>query len=215
MSQTLIGPGGWELLYCTVIVCIGGVWLWWSGRPHPRWEAFKRATLAVWTSRFPVAKASDEKAEEPAPNQSAVDKAEVQNQSDKAGTKASTTAAVSGKTAADQPAVIVAASPQIDGIVTSTRMTDREMAIFLALQRREDGSWRHSANAIHKLLGGARDDVLALIRQVRPGDAEAKAEPAKPVEQPKANSSTSSARFRLTPEQQQFRQKFELDRPAV
>lgn len=49
----------------------------------------------------------------------------------------------------------------------STRLTDTETVTLLAVQRGKDGKHRYSANQIHALIGGARADVLAQVREVR------------------------------------------------
>lgn len=50
---------------------------------------------------------------------------------------------------------------------------------MLAIQRAEDGSYRHSANDITKFIGGTAADVKDVIREVREGPAP-KAEPPQP-----------------------------------
>lgn len=75
----------------------------------------------------------------------------------------------------------------------SRDLSNEDLIVLLALQRGAGGKPRYSANAIHALIGGDRNTVLALIREVRSG-------PAAPVFPP------------LTPAQQQQRE--ELGLPA-
>jgi hypothetical protein len=72
----------------------------------------------------------------------------------------------------------------------SRYLTDREFTIFLIMQRRPDGKYRLSANAIHKAVGGSREEVLRMVREIR--------EP-----QPEYHP--------LTPEQQQLRESLSLE----
>lgn len=64
------------------------------------------------------------------------------------------------------------AAPDIDAENTdmprlSRNITDREMIVLLAMQRGTHGKHRYSANAIHTLVGGDRNTVLATIKQLR------------------------------------------------
>jgi hypothetical protein len=47
------------------------------------------------------------------------------------------------------------------------RMSDSDEIAVLAVQRKEDGSYRHSANEIAALMHGTRADVLDQIRAIR------------------------------------------------
>jgi hypothetical protein len=47
------------------------------------------------------------------------------------------------------------------------RMSDTDEIAVLAVQRKEDGSYRHSANEIAALMHGTRADVLDQIRAIR------------------------------------------------
>ncbi len=49
----------------------------------------------------------------------------------------------------------------------SRNITDSEMVVLLAAQRGKDGKPRYSANAIHTLVGGDRNAVLARIKELR------------------------------------------------
>lgn len=49
----------------------------------------------------------------------------------------------------------------------SAYLTDNEFTIFLARQKLRDGKYRLSANKIHDAVGGNRNDVLEIVRQVR------------------------------------------------
>jgi hypothetical protein len=49
----------------------------------------------------------------------------------------------------------------------SAYLTDNEFLIFLARQKRRDGKYRLSANDVYKAVGGNRNDVLDIVRQVR------------------------------------------------
>lgn len=72
----------------------------------------------------------------------------------------------------------------------SPYLTDREFTIFLITQRRPDGKYRLSANTVHKIVGGSREEMLRLVRELR--------EP-----QPEYHP--------LTPEQQGLRQSLSLE----
>ena len=54
----------------------------------------------------------------------------------------------------------------------SAYLTDDEFLVMLARQKTRGGGWRLSANAIVKMVGGDRTQVLATIRAVREGLAE-------------------------------------------
>lgn len=54
----------------------------------------------------------------------------------------------------------------------SAYLTDSEFLIMLARQKTRGGGWRLSANAIVKVVGGDRTQVLKMIREVREGPAE-------------------------------------------
>lgn len=54
----------------------------------------------------------------------------------------------------------------------SAYLTDDEFLVMLARQKTRGGGWRLSANAIVKVVGGDRTQVLATIREVREGPAE-------------------------------------------
>jgi len=49
----------------------------------------------------------------------------------------------------------------------SARLSDAEMIVLLATQRRADGKHRYSANQIQTLIGGDRNTVLARIKELR------------------------------------------------
>lgn len=64
------------------------------------------------------------------------------------------------------------AAPDIDAGNTdmprlSRTLTDSEMIVLLAAQRGKDGKHRYSANAIHTLVGGDRNAVLARVKELR------------------------------------------------
>ncbi len=73
----------------------------------------------------------------------------------------------------------------------SAYLTDQEFLVMLARQKTRAGSWRLSANAIVKVVGGDRTQVLKTIRDVREGPAELRP---------------------LSPEQQQLREQLQLER---
>jgi hypothetical protein len=73
----------------------------------------------------------------------------------------------------------------------STHLSDAEMIVLLAAQRGKDGKHRFSANAIHALIGGDRNTVLARVKELRSG--------------------TPAVFTPLTPEQQEFRTQLQLD----
>lgn len=63
-------------------------------------------------------------------------------------------------------------TPDIDAVNTdmprlSRNITDNEMIVLLAMQRGKDGKHRYSANAIHTLVGGDRNTVMATIKELR------------------------------------------------
>lgn len=65
-----------------------------------------------------------------------------------------------------------APAPDIDAANTdmprlSRNITDNEMIVVLAMQRGKDGKHRYSANAIHALVGGDRNTVMARIKELR------------------------------------------------
>ena len=49
----------------------------------------------------------------------------------------------------------------------SAYLTDNELVVLLARQKLRDGKYRFSANKIVDTLGGNRNDVLEVVRQVR------------------------------------------------
>lgn len=49
----------------------------------------------------------------------------------------------------------------------SAYLTDNEFLIFLVRQKLRDGKYRLSANDVYKVIGGNRNEVLDLIRQIR------------------------------------------------
>lgn len=49
----------------------------------------------------------------------------------------------------------------------SRTITDNEMIVLLAVQHGRDGKHRYSANAIHALVGGDRNTVMATIKELR------------------------------------------------
>lgn len=51
-----------------------------------------------------------------------------------------------------------------------SKLTEYEMVNRLASLQKVDGSWWFSANKIHEIVGGARNDVLAHVRAVRGGN---------------------------------------------
>lgn len=61
------------------------------------------------------------------------------------------------------------AAPDIDAVNSGIprSIADGEMIALLAIQRGRDGKYRYSANAIHTLVGGDRNTVLATIRELR------------------------------------------------
>lgn len=84
------------------------------------------------------------------------------------------------------------AAPDMDaphaGMPTLSRdITDDALLAFLAVVRGKDGKPRYSANAIHGLVGGDRNTVLAKIKEIRSG-------PSAPIYPPR------------TPEQRQLRE---------
>lgn len=63
-------------------------------------------------------------------------------------------------------------APDIDAENTgmprlSNKLTDNEMIVLLATQRGKDNKHRYSANAIHTLVGGDRNTVMATIKSLR------------------------------------------------
>ena len=56
----------------------------------------------------------------------------------------------------------------------SAYLTDNEFLVLLARQKTRSGGWRLSANAIVKVVGGDRTQVLKTVREVREGPAEYK-----------------------------------------
>jgi len=56
----------------------------------------------------------------------------------------------------------------------SAYLTDTEFLVILARQKTRGGGWRLSANAIVKIVGGDRTQVLATIREIRDGPPEFK-----------------------------------------
>jgi len=56
----------------------------------------------------------------------------------------------------------------------SAYLTDDEFLVFLARQKNRGGGWRLSANAVVKIVGGDRTQVLKVIREIREGPAEFK-----------------------------------------
>lgn len=74
---------------------------------------------------------------------------------------------------ANHRAETTAAPPQID---ISRTMSQRELAVLLALQRDTTGAWRWSANQIAAFVGGTRADVLRLVGEAR-GERPAVEEP--------------------------------------
>ena len=71
-------------------------------------------------------------------------------------------------------------------------ITSDELIVLLAVLRGADKKPRYSANAIHALVGGDRNTVLAKVKEIRSG-------PAEPVFPP------------LTDEQQRLRRQLQLD----
>lgn len=49
----------------------------------------------------------------------------------------------------------------------SAYLTDNEFLVFLARQKLRDGKYRLSANDVYKVMGGNRNEVLDMIRQIR------------------------------------------------
>jgi hypothetical protein len=49
----------------------------------------------------------------------------------------------------------------------SSKLSDQEVIVLLAAQRGKDNKYRYSANAIHSLVGGDRNTVLATIKELR------------------------------------------------
>ena len=49
----------------------------------------------------------------------------------------------------------------------SAYLTDQEFLVFLARQKLRDGKYRFSANDVVKIIGGNRNEVLDVVRQVR------------------------------------------------
>ena len=74
----------------------------------------------------------------------------------------------------------------------SARLSDAEMIVLLATQRRADGKHRYSANQIQTLIGGDRNTVLARVKEPRETRLPAVYRP-------------------LAPEQQQLRDQLRLD----
>jgi hypothetical protein len=75
----------------------------------------------------------------------------------------------------------------------SARLSDAEMIVLLATQRRADGKHRYSANQIQTLIGGDRNTVLARVKELRYNAPPIVYRP-------------------LAPEQQQLRDPLRLDR---
>jgi hypothetical protein len=89
------------------------------------------------------------------------------------------------------------AAPDIDAQNTgmprvSRDITSNELIVLLAVMRGPDRKPRFSANAIHTLVGGDRNTVMAKVKEIRNG-------PDAPVFPPR------------TPEQQQVRAELQLD----
>ncbi|HWP90065.1 MAG TPA: hypothetical protein VNM70_19450 [Burkholderiales bacterium] len=49
----------------------------------------------------------------------------------------------------------------------SAYLTDEEWLILLARQKLRDGKYRLSANEVYRIVGGNRNDVLGIVRQLR------------------------------------------------
>ena len=69
-------------------------------------------------------------------------------------------------------------APDIDAVDTdmprvSRNITDGAMIVLLAMQKGANGKYRYSANAIHTLVGGDRNAVLAKIKELRAAPAPA------------------------------------------
>jgi hypothetical protein len=83
-----------------------------------------------------------------------------------------------------------AQAPQ--GDVISRKMSDTEVIVVLAVQRRPDGNYRFSSNRIAHLIGGTRNEVLDQIRAIRGASSVAAVSP---------NRQSSSPQYRpLTPD---------------
>lgn len=72
----------------------------------------------------------------------------------------------------------------------SRNITDREMIVLLTMQRGTNGKHRYSANAIHTLVGGDRNTVLATIKSLR--------EVPRPAEYRQPDGSTAPAQHPIT-----------------
>lgn len=64
------------------------------------------------------------------------------------------------------------AAPDIDAVDAgmprvSSHLSDIETIAMLSMQRGKDGKHRYSANAIHALVGGDRNAVLARVKELR------------------------------------------------
>ena len=46
-------------------------------------------------------------------------------------------------------------------------LDENELTVLLARQKKKDGKYRFSANEIFTLMGGNRNDVLKIVREVR------------------------------------------------
>lgn len=63
------------------------------------------------------------------------------------------------------------------------RLSDTEVVILLAAQRRIDGKQRFSANQIYALVGGDRNTVMRQIKELREGPNPAEYRPITPEQQ--------------------------------
>ena len=54
----------------------------------------------------------------------------------------------------------------------SRHMSDVDIIVLLASQKKDTGLWRFGVNKVYALTGGNRNDVLDLISQVRAGQAD-------------------------------------------
>jgi hypothetical protein len=61
------------------------------------------------------------------------------------------------------------AAPDIDAANWPRYLSDDELIVFLAAQKLRNGKYRSSANKIVAFLGGDRNHILKLVREVRDG----------------------------------------------
>jgi hypothetical protein len=170
-----ITPEQWVIgLVISLLAFVGLVWLLW--RYSPRTDGARDMSSAPTQ---PAAHAGTQVIHVPVLHTSSSE-------------RTSTTPAPGTEAAAPDTDVAEAGTEGWNTPRISTRLSDAETVALLAAQRGKDGKHRYSANQIHGLVGGARADVLAQVRQLREG--------APAVFPP------------LSPEQQQLRRELQLER---